>query len=104
MHASTTIELNLQFIACATLHAKSWCLSVCRLYTLPGKEWPGSTTPAPPGCGRLNASRSLARVKNLFEPLVSLQPRQPQLLLSAVLKWALALESWQSCLQTMHVW
>ena len=114
MHASTAIELNPHVIACATLHAKSWCLFVCHLYTLPGKEGPGSTTPAPPGSGRLNASHSLARVQILFEPLVSKswstgscvqpQPLQPQLLLSAVWKWALAQESWQSCLQTRHVW
>ena len=51
MHASTAIELNPQVFACATLHAKSWCLFVCHLYTLPGKEGPGSTTPALPGCG-----------------------------------------------------
>ena len=71
MHASTAIELNPQFIACATLHAKSWCLFVCRLCTLPGKEGRGCTTPAPPGCGRLNPSHGLARVQQLCEPLVS---------------------------------
>ena len=51
MHASTAIELNPKVFACATLHAKSWCLFVCHLYTLPGKERPGSTTPALAGCG-----------------------------------------------------
>jgi len=45
MHASTAIELNQPFLACATLHAKSWCLFVCRLCTLPGKYGPGCTTP-----------------------------------------------------------
>ena len=51
MHASTAIELNPQVFACATLHAKSWCLFVCHLYTMPGKEGPGSTTPGLHGCG-----------------------------------------------------
>ena len=54
MHAPTAIELNPQVFAGATLHAKSRCLFVCHLYTLPGKEGPGSTTPALLGCG--NAS------------------------------------------------
>ena len=71
MHASTTIELNPQFLACAMPHARSWCLFVCRLCTLPGKEGPGSTTPVPPGCGQLNASRGVARVQILFEPRAS---------------------------------
>ena len=56
MHASTTIELNPQVIAFAMLHAKSWCLFVCRLRTMPGKEGPRCTTPATPCCGRLDAS------------------------------------------------
>ena len=38
------------FLACAMLHAKSWCLFVCRLCTLPGKDGPGCTTPTPPAC------------------------------------------------------
>ena len=64
-HALTTIEFNPQFLACATLHAKSWCLFVCRLCALPGKEGPGCTTPTPLGCGRLNASRGLARAQHV---------------------------------------
>ena len=71
MHASTTVELHPLFLARAMLHAKYWWVFVCRLCTLPGKEGPGCTTPAAPGCGRLNVSHSLARVQNLFEPLVS---------------------------------
>ena len=51
MHASTAIELNPQVFACATLYAKSWCLFVCHLHTMQGKEGPGSTTPALLGCG-----------------------------------------------------
>ena len=103
MRASTTIELNPQDIAWATLHAKTWCLFVCRLCTLPGKEGPGCTTRAPPGCGRLNASHGLAGSKiclnrlfqNLGRQAVKGWGVQPQALLSAVLKWALAQESWQ---------
>ena len=71
MHASTTIEINPQVLACAMLYAKSWCLFVCRLCTLPGKEGPGCTTPAPLGCGRLDASRGPSRVQSLCEPLVA---------------------------------
>ena len=51
MHAGTALELNPQDVAYATLHAQSCCLFVCHLYTLPGKEGPGSTTQALPGCG-----------------------------------------------------
>ena len=107
MHASTAIELNPQVFACATLHAKSWCLFVCHLYTLPGKEGPGEYNPSPSWlwqCLRLNASHNLARVQKLFEPLVSLQSLQPNPSCLPVLMWALAQESWQSCLQTRHVW
>ena len=68
-------------------------------------------------CGRLNAIRGLAGSKiclnHLFQNIgrrpvkgwgVQPQPLQPQPLLSAVLKWALAQEHVQSCLQTRHVW
>ena len=41
MHASTAIEINPQVFACATLHATSWCLFVCRLYTRPGTKGRG---------------------------------------------------------------
>ena len=44
MHASTALALNPHVFACAARHAKSWCLFVCRLYTLPGKEGPGNPT------------------------------------------------------------
>ena len=107
MHASTAIELNPQVFACA--HASR---QVVVLVCLPpvhtaGQGRAGEYNPSPSWlwqCLRLNASHSLARVQNLFEPLVSLQSLQPQLLLSAILKWALAQESWHNRLQTRHVW
>jgi len=73
MHASTAIELNPQVFACATLHAKSWCLFVCHLYTLPGKEGPGSTTPALLGCGSASGlllATAWPGPNSCFEPLV----------------------------------
>ena len=57
------------FFACATIYAKSWCLFVCHLYMLQGKERAGEYIPSPSWlwqCLRLNASHSLARVQNLF--------------------------------------
>ena len=120
MHASTTIELDRQLLACATLHAKSWCLFVCHLYTLPGKEGPGSTTPALPGSGSASGLMLATAwpgskicgnhvIQNIVRRAVKgwgvhRQPLQPQPLLSAVLQWGLAQESWQICLRTRHVW
>ena len=89
------------------LHVQRFMPSRGACLSAAGQGRAGEYNPSPSWlwqCLRLSASHSLARVPNLFEPLVSRQSLQPQLLLSTILKWALAQESWQSCMQTRHVW
>ena len=89
MHASTAIELNPQVFC-----TRNALYQVVVLVCLPpvhsaGQGKAGEYNPSPFWLWqrlRLNASHSLARVQNLFEPLVSIQSLQPQLLLSAILK------------------
>ena len=71
MHASTTIELNPQFLACAMPHAKSWCLFVCRLCTMQGKEGLGVQPQPLLVVAGLMLATAQAQVQFLFEPLVS---------------------------------
>ena len=99
MHVSSTIELNPQYLACATLHAKLCCLfflpacACCRARKLLAARLDASCGPSPaytcllPGGGQCRAG--------VYNPSPSCLP---------VLMWALAQESWQSCLQTRHVW
>ena len=108
VHVSSTIELNPQYLACATLHAKLCCLFFCppvhaagqgraRVYnpspSLLAARLDASCGPSPaytcllPGGGQYTAG--------VYNPSPSCLP---------VLMWALAQESWQSCLQTRHVW